>query len=172
MQESDETNVKNMFNHDKGQRKKFLIFSLNGDKFGIPLASVKEVLGLTEITKVPQVPSFFTGLINLRGRIISVMDLRKKMGVPASDFKAKKTSIIIVDIDDFLLGAIVDDVKEVVNLETSQIEHDLDIAGSSHKEFICGVVKSKDKGLTLLLDIAKTLSSTELKRFKKESKVA
>lgn len=156
----------------KSSKQKFLIFILNNDKYGIPLSTVKEIIGMTEITNIPQMPTFFTGLINLRGRIISVMDLRKKIGVNASEYMPKKTSIIIVDIDGLLLGAIVDDVKEVENLDLSQIEKDIDLKKTSHREYISGVVKSKNAGLTLLLDIEKTLDSQELATLRSEKRTA
>lgn len=172
VQINDESELTRLNEIDRSLKKKFLIFFLNDEEFGIPLSSVKEIIGMTDITKIPQMPVFFTGLINLRGRIISVMDLRKKMGVEATEYRPKETSIIIVDIEGLLIGAIVDNVKEVENLELSKIEKHIDLKKSSQSEYIFGVVKSKTQGLTLLLDIGKTLDSKELAALRSEKKAA
>ncbi len=139
-----------------------LVFSLDNEKYGIPLTSVKEVIGMTSITPVPHVPIFFKGLINLRGEIISVIDLRLKLAVPAMEYQAKKTSIIITDVNDRSIAIIVDDVNEVVGFDDVQVENDLDISSGVQRKYIRGVAKAKDKTLVLLLDIQKVLTAEEL----------
>ena len=146
----------------EGTRSKFLVFDLVDENYGVPLSSVKEVIGLTEITKVPNVPEFFKGLINLRGKIISVIDLRNKLKLPSTDYKDKKTTIIIAEIDDFTIGTVVDDVREVANFDMGQIEHGLDIQSKVGREFIKGVAKTEGRKLTLLLDMGKVLSVEEM----------
>lgn len=143
-------------------RAKYLIFDLLDESYGIPLSSVKEVIGLTEITKVPHVPEFFKGLINLRGKIISVIDLRSKLKLQKTEYQDKKTTIIIAEIGDCTIGTVVDDVKEVFNFEVSQIETGLDIQSKIGREFLTGVAKRDGKKLTLLLDIGKVLSVEEM----------
>jgi purine-binding chemotaxis protein CheW len=163
--------IKNHSNDESGvARSKYLVFDLMEERYGVPLSSVKEVIGLTEITQVPNVPTFFKGLINLRGKIISIIDLRSKLQLQTADYKDKKTTIIIAEIDGFTIGTIVDDVKEVANFENSQIEHGLDIQSNTGREFLTGVAKTEDKGLTLLLDIGKVLSVDELKIVKEQSR--
>ncbi len=145
------------------QRRKYLVFKLHNEKFGIELSSVKEVIGLTEITEVPQVPSFFQGLINLRGKIISVIDLRKKMGLPSAEYEPKKTSIIITEMQDVVLGVVVDDVDEVASYEKEQqIEESIDVQGKISKEYLQGVAKTEDSKLVLLMNINKILSLSDL----------
>ena len=146
----------------EGTKSKFLVFDLVDENYGVPLSSVKEVIGLTEITKVPNVPEFFKGLINLRGKIISVIDLRTKLKLPSTEYEDKKTTIIIAEIDDFTIGTVVDDVREVANFDTGQMEHGLDIQSKVGREFITGVAKTDGKKLTLLLDIGKVLSVEEM----------
>lgn len=166
-----DSDLKKEINHEiqssgavEGSKKriKYLIFSLAGENYGISLSSVKEVIGLTEVTPVPHVPKFFKGLINLRGKIISVIDLREKLALSQSQYESKKTSIIIVEIGDITLGAVVDDVEEVVGFEAEQIEDTLDIQSTVSREFITGVAKTSGKRLVLLLDIGKALSVDEL----------
>jgi len=148
---------------------KNLIFSLDSEKYGVPLSTVKEVIGMTNITPIPHVPEFFKGLINLRGKIISVIDLRLKLGLKSTDYKAKQTSIIITDVNELTIGTIVDDVEEVVGFSSDQIEHNLDIASSIQREFIDGVAKAENNALVLLLDIRKVLNEEELELIKKEA---
>ncbi|MGF1766773.1 chemotaxis protein CheW [Enterovibrio makurazakiensis] len=145
----------------KRTAQKNLVFSLEDEQYGIPLSSVKEVIGLVKVTPIPHVPPFFKGLINLRGRIISVIDLRLKLGLLEKEYEPKKTSIVISDVNDLTIGSIVDDVNEVVGFDEEQIERDLEISHSVRRDYITGVAKAKDN-LVLLLDIHKVLDSEEL----------
>ncbi len=151
------------------KNKKFLTFSLADEKYGIPLSTVKEVIGMVDITPVPHVPNFFKGLINLRGKIISIIDLRIKLGLPKTDMVPKKTTIVITEIDDLTLGAIVDDVQEVVGFEKDQVENSIDVQSKVSREFVTGVAKTNTKKLILLLDIGKTLSVSDLALIKKQA---
>ncbi|MCJ8298580.1 MAG: chemotaxis protein CheW [Pseudomonadales bacterium] len=151
---------------------KNLIFSLDKEKYGIPLSSVKEVIGLAKITPIPHVPTFFKGLINLRGKIISVIDLRQKLALPAEEYQPKKTSIIITDVNDLTIGTIVDDVNEVVGFDETQVEDNLDISSGVEREYIRGVAKASDNTLVLLLDIRKVLTAKELDLIKRQGKQA
>ena len=148
-------------------RGKYLVFILDGKRYGVSLSSVKEVIGMTEFTPVPGVPRFFKGLINLRGKIHSVIDLRVKLRLTEVEYQPKKTTIIITEIGGFFIGTVVDDVLEVIGLEANQIERDLNISSDISREFIVGVAKSSDKDLTLLLDLGKVLSAEELAIVKK-----
>lgn len=151
---------------------KNLIFSLEQEQYGIPLSTVKEVIGLTSITPLPHMPSFFKGLINLRGKIISVIDLRLKLGLPSGEIEPKKTSIIITDVNELTIGTIVDDVQEVVGFSVEQVETELDIANSEQREYVTGVAKSSENKLVLLLDIRKVLNAEELELIKRETEAS
>lgn len=144
------------------KREKYLVFKLHEECYGIPLSSVKEVIGLTEITGIPQVPDFFKGLINLRGRIISVLDLRAKLHLPPAEYEEKKTCIIIVEIQDLVIGIIVDDVQQVAGFMSDQIEADIDIQSSVHRDAITGVAKADQRKLIVLLDIGKALHADDM----------
>ena len=143
-------------------RAKYLVFTLDGKNYGLSLSSVKEVIGMTDFTPVPGTPRFFKGLINLRGKIHSIIDLRTKLGLQEVQYQPKKTSIIIVEIADFVIGLVVDDVDEVAGFEANQIEKDLNISSNISREYILGVAKAQNKKLTLLLDVSKVLSPDEL----------
>ena len=149
---------------------KHLLFSLSEESYGISLSVVKEVIALTNITKIPNVPKYFYGLINLRGTIISVIDMRIKLDLKQADYESGKTCIIIVDIDEFTLGFIVDDISSVVNLHEDQIESNLQVDGSVNKEYVCGVARQQDQSLILLLDVEKVLNIEELKLIKNSVK--
>ena len=149
------------------KRSKYLIFSLAEERYGIPLSSVKEVIGLTEITSVPHAPSYFKGLINLRGRIISVIDFRLKLSLPKFEYEPKKSSIVIVEFENYVIGMIVDDVNEVIGFEANQIENDLNMSGSTNQDYLIGVAKTEDKRLILLLEVSKILSTDELVSIRK-----
>ena len=152
----------------RGQKTKHLIFELASEQYGIPLSSVKEVIAMVEITSVPHVAPFFKGLINLRGRIISVVDLRIKLGLTAGEYENEKTSIVITDVNDLTIGNIVDDVSEVLGLDESDIERDLDISSTVRREYILGVAKPQDSPLILMLDVKQLLSASELEMMKTE----
>ncbi len=159
----------NQTNHDgrvETKREKYLIFSIIDETYGLPLSSVKEVIGLSPITKVPNVPEYFKGLINLRGQIISVIDLRAKLNLPKADYREKKTCIIILELDGFILGIIVDDVSAVAGFMSSQIQRNLDIQSKVSKEFVNGVAKTDNKKLTILLNPENVLNVDELKMLK------
>ncbi len=144
------------------RNKKFLVFNLGDDRFAIPLSQVKEVIGLTKITPLPDVPKYFKGLINLRGRIISTLDLRTKLGFANADAKVKKPCIVISEVSGALIGTIVDDVTEVIGIQDNDIERQLNITSTISREYITGVAKFENRPLTLLLDIAKVLNVGEL----------
>lgn len=148
-------------------KSKFLVFQLSNERYAVPLNKVKEVIRLAKITHVPHVPTFFKGIINLRGKIISVMDLRAKMGLAQEEYKPKQTCIVITEVDGMTLGAIVDDVLEVAGYEAADVESTLDIQSEVARDFVIGVAK-REGDLTLLLDIGKTLDVEALSYLRKQ----
>lgn len=158
-----------LLGNNDGNRKKYLTFNLTDEKYGVPLHTVKEIIGIVDITPVPQVPKFFKGLINLRGKIISVIDLRVKLSLSAGEFTPKKTSIVITEIDDIVIGVIVDDVEAVVGFHDEQIDNTAEIQSKVSNEYIMGVAKTENHKLCLLLDISKVLSLEELNLVKNKA---
>ncbi len=152
------------------RREKYLVFQLNSEQYGISLASIREVIALTNVTKIPNVPSYFYGLMNLRGTIISVIDLRVKLNMQDVKFEPRKTSIIIVEIDGFVLGMIVDEILQVMNILSSQINREVNIESKVKRDYISGIAHSGDgEHLLILLNVDKILGIEELKLLKESS---
>lgn len=164
------TNIDVTLGNEAGEthNKKFLTFNLAEEQYGMPLSSVKEIIGITAITPVPQVPKFFKGLINLRGKIISVIDLRIKLRLEATEFVPKKTSIVITEIDDMVIGIIVDYVDAVIGFSDKQIDVSSDIQSKVNHEYVTGIAKTEDSKLCIILDISKVLSMDELNMLRRK----
>jgi len=140
------------------QELQLVTFRLANEEYGLPITKVREINRVVPVTKLPQTPSFVEGIINLRGRIIPVIDLRKRFEMPVTAHD-EDTRIIIVDISGQIVGVIVDAVTEVVRLNTENIESPpATVAVAS--QYIKGVGKIGDR-LIILLDIDKVLTDKE-----------
>lgn len=144
---------------------KYLTFQLANEEFGIGVLKVREIMGLLEITAVPQTPPHIKGVINLRGKVVPVIDLRLKFGLPASEY-TQRTCIIVTQVQgesaSVLMGIIVDGVSEVLNLSAAEIEDTPDFGEDIGSQYLLGMAKSKGK-VKILLDIDKVLSLQELR---------
>jgi purine-binding chemotaxis protein CheW len=147
---------------------KYLTFDLQEEEFGIQIHKVKEIIGMMGITKVPKTPEFIKGIINLRGRIIPIMDLRIKFGMDEIPYN-ERTCIIVVEISagegKRQIGIVVDTVSEVINIQKSEIEPPPDYGTQGAEEFLTGMGKIKDK-VIMLLDIERVMTTEEIKIFK------
>ncbi|MEJ5376206.1 MAG: chemotaxis protein CheW [bacterium] len=143
---------------------KYLTFSLAGEEYGIGILKVREIIGMMPITPVPLAPEFLKGVINLRGKVIPVVDLRRKFGMEEAQI-TERTCIIVVEITGgnthVLMGIVVDAVSEVLNVRASDIEQTPNLGGSLKADYILGIGKM-DGGIKILLDIDKVLSSQEI----------
>jgi purine-binding chemotaxis protein CheW len=148
----------------------FLSFSLAKEFFAIPLLQVKEVIGLSVITPIPNTPPHFKGIINLRGQVISIIDLRAKLKITNVE-NGPETSIIILDLENSHLGVIVDSIESVLTLNPSDISESPEIVSSAPSQFFSGVAKIEDR-LILLLDIHLTLNTEDLKTLKSHNQNA
>jgi purine-binding chemotaxis protein CheW len=144
---------------------KYLTFSLAGEEYGIGILKVKEIIGMMPITIVPQTPSYIKGVINLRGKVIPVVDLRVKFMMAAADY-TERTCIIVVEISaagrTILMGIVVDSVSEVLNIKETDIEATPAFGTKLDTEFILGMAKIGG-GIKILLDIDRVLSVEEIK---------
>ena len=142
---------------------KYLIFNLSNERYGIGILDVKEIIGLMDIHELPNMPPFFKGVINLRDRVIPVMDLRLKFSMEETDYN-ERTCIIIVEISGVrgstLTGIIVDSVSEVVNIKDDQVEDAPAFGAGVDKNMILGMAKLKE-GVTILLEIDRLMHSHE-----------
>ena len=141
---------------------KYLTFKLNDESYGIEVLKVREIIRLTEITSVPQMPNYVRGVINLRGKIITVMDLRLKFGFPQAA-QTEHTCIVVVQVKlpegkSVQMGLIVDGVEEVTNIAATDIEETPDFGTKLDTDSILGMAKIKGVVKTLL-DIDKVVSS-------------
>jgi len=143
---------------------KYLTFKLGAEEFGARVIKVREIMGIQQITAVPQTPDYLKGVINLRGKVIPVIDLRLKFGLPAIEY-TQRTCIIVVQVEGeagaIQVGLVVDAVSEVLNLASSDIEDTPDFGAKLTTPFILGMAKLKGK-VKILLDIDRVVSTQEI----------
>ncbi len=142
----------------------YLTFKLDDEIFALDISKVKEVLEFTEITKIPQTPEFIKGVINLRGGVVPVVDMRLKFGM-SETAKTVNTCIIIAEVtireETTVLGALVDSVQEVMDLDPGQIEPAPRIGTRLRTEFLRGMGK-RDNHFIMILDIDRVFSADDL----------
>ena len=151
------------------QATQYLTFTLAEEVFAVDVARVREILEMPSITKVPQVPEFMRGVINLRGCVVPVIDLRLKFGMKETAHTVN-TCIIVVEVDmdgeNIVLGALADSVQEVIEMEPSQIEAAPHIGTHLNTEFLKGMGKHNER-FVMILDIDKVFSDRELAAVKR-----
>lgn len=145
----------------------YLTFILDQEIYALDITQVREVLDYTDVTKVPRMPEFMRGVINLRGGVVPVVDLRLKFGIEESE-RTVDTCIIIMELDiegeKTFLGALADSVQEVITLDSDQVEPPPKIGTRLDTEFIRGMGKRNDD-LIIILDIDRVFSSSEIEGF-------
>lgn len=143
---------------------KYLTFQLHHEEFAIGVLKVREIMGVQEITAIPQTPAHIKGVINLRGKVVAVIDLRLKFGMPAADY-TPRTCIVVTQVRGeaglVLIGVVVDGVSEVLNLTGSEIEDTPDFGEVTEAQYLLGMAKVKGK-VKILLDIDRVLSAQDL----------
>jgi purine-binding chemotaxis protein CheW len=137
---------------------RYICFTLGTQDFAIPLLQVKEVIGNIEITPIPQSPSYYKGIMNLRGQVIPVIDLRTKLGIQKG--KAKEVTIIILDFTPHSIGVIVDSIESVNSYGPNDISAAEESDFFIKSDFILGVAK-KDKRLTMILHLKAILNISD-----------
>ena len=134
---------------------KYLTFRLAGEEYGLAILKVKEIMGLMNITRVPRLPECIRGVINLRGKVIPVMDLRARFRMPQVPDTAE-TCIVVVDVaredSTVMMGVVVDSVSEVLNIAGADIEEAPSFGASVNTDFLLGIAKSRER-VVLLMDI-------------------
>jgi purine-binding chemotaxis protein CheW len=144
-------------------------FRIGNETFGVRIGSVREIVRVPEITAVPSAPETIEGVINLRGKIIPVMDLRKRFG-QADIQPDKKNRILVVELENKLVGLIVNAASEVLKIAPSEIEPPGNVFAEGESSYVTGVGKLKGR-LIILLDIAKLLHRPEFKRFEEAAEL-
>ncbi|MCX6598096.1 MAG: chemotaxis protein CheW [Acidobacteria bacterium] len=144
--------------------RQYLTFKLDSDVFALDVATVREVLDFTTVTKIPRTPEFMRGVINLRGSVVPVVDLRLAFGMSATE-KTVNTCIIVVEVrldgEAAIIGALADSVEEVIDMEPDQIEPAPSIGTSIRIDFIQGMGK-RENNFLMILDIDRVFSAEQL----------
>jgi purine-binding chemotaxis protein CheW len=152
------------------QSGKFLTFFLAGEEYGIEILKVHEIIGLLPITRVPQIRNYMRGVINLRGKVIPILDARLKFGMPAVE-ATNETCIIVVHIRGVEVGVIVDRVSEVVDIPDGEIEPPPSFGTGFNTEYILGIGKSQDR-VKILLNIDRMLLGSEMAQLEEANAIA
>ncbi len=134
-------------------------FSIGEEEFGVEILKVQEIIRMLEITRVPKAPDFVEGVINLRGKVIPVIDLRLRFGLQTKGHD-KKTRIIVIEINQMIVGFVVDSVSEVLRIPAGTIEPPPPVISGLDSEYISGVGKLDDR-LLIMLDLNRLLSKEE-----------
>jgi purine-binding chemotaxis protein CheW len=140
---------------------KYLTFTLGNEEYGVPVLKVREIIKVMDITQVPQVPLHVLGVINLRGKVIPVIDLRRKFGLPSLEH-TDRTCIIVADVDlasaTVMMGIVVDSVSDVLSVTDSEIDETPDFGGQNTSDYLLGLAKVKGT-VKILLDLDRVLGS-------------
>ncbi len=147
---------------------RLVVFELSGEEFGVDIMQVSEVIPVPRITRIPQAPEYIKGLINLRGKILVVIDLNKRLGFPSKETDTL-SRIIIVEVKDIVIGMLVNSVKEVMRLSLSSIEPTPEVVKSKiNAEYLTGVGKIGNR-LLILLNLARVLGEEEIEELQELS---
>ena len=148
--------------HEDTQKDKFLTFALGAETYGIDIRYVTEIIGIQPITEVPELPDYVKGNINLRGKIIPVIDVRLRFKKPWREYN-DRTCVVVIDIDETSIGLIVDSVAEVTSIPEADIVPPPSSSTGFSNRYISGLGKVGSE-VKLLLDCAKLLSQTEIEK--------
>ncbi|MDA8213623.1 MAG: chemotaxis protein CheW [Clostridia bacterium] len=141
------------------EEKQFVVFQLSKETYGVDIAKVWEIITMQPITKVPHTAEFIEGILNLRGRVIPVIDLRKRFGLPQDEF-TRSTRIVVIEISGNTLGMIVDGVSEVLRISSDIVEAPPPAISNVDADYLEGVAKLEDR-LIILLNLDKVLNKQE-----------
>ncbi|EKD29194.1 MAG: hypothetical protein ACD_79C00020G0002 [uncultured bacterium] len=162
---SNEKTAANQTVDNKAKEGKYLTFELGLESYGVEILKVQEIIGIMKVTHVPRMPDYVKGVINLRGKIIPVIDLRLKFGLE-SKAETDKTCIIVLQVNtgnkQLIMGILVDEVSEVVDIKKNQIEDAPSFGTTVDIDFIMGMGKVGNK-VIMLLDVDKVLTKEEIK---------
>ena len=147
-----------------GKEGKYLTFSLAGEEYGVGILKIREIIGLMTITTMPKTPDYVKGVINLRGKVIPVIDLRLKFGMEVMEYN-DRTCIVVVEIrgegKTISMGIVVDSVSEVLMIKSNEIEETPSFGAKLDTDYILGMAKS-NSGVKILLDIDRVLNADDV----------
>src|ERR1700737_915448 len=146
-------------NTARGEERQLVAFPLGADLCGVEIALVHEIIRLQTVTRVPRAPSFVEGVINLRGKVIPVVDLRRRFGLPTAEH-TRATRIVVVEIGAQVVGPIVDGVSEVLRVNSATVEPPSPVVAGVDSEYLHGIAKLPER-LVILLDLDRVLARDE-----------
>jgi len=153
-----------------GSLSQVVSFRLDKEEYGLNIMDVQEIILISDITEIPEVPDFVRGLINLRGKVIPIVDLRVRFGLPATE-KTEHTRIIVSNNGSITFGIVVDAVNEVLRIEQNQIDPPPKGMSTADSDYVMGLVKMEEK-IMILLDINKIMSNKDKKALAETAKAA
>jgi len=142
-----------------GDERQLVVFQLGAELYGVEISRVHEIIRLQSVTKVPRAPVFVEGVINLRGKVIPVVDLRRRFGLPTADH-TRASRIVVVELGDQVVGIVVDGVSEVLRVNTATVEPPSPVVAGVDSEYLHGIAKLSDR-LVILLDLDRILARDE-----------
>src|ERR671937_491616 len=142
-----------------GAEQQLVVFQLGAELYAVEIARVHEIIRLQAVTRVPRAPSFVEGVINLRGKVIPVVDLRRRFGLPNADH-TRASRIVVVELGDQVVGIVVDGVSEVLRVNTATVEPPSPVVAGIDSEYLHGIAKLSDR-LVILLDLDRILGRDE-----------
>lgn len=145
----------------KGDEQQLVVFQVGAELYGVQIARVQEIIRLQAITRVPRAPTFVEGVINLRGKVIPVIDLRRRFGLCVSEH-TRASRIVVVEISRQVVGIIVDGVSEVLRVSPSAVEPPSPVVAGVDSQYLHGIAKLDDR-LVILLDLDRVLVQEELR---------
>jgi purine-binding chemotaxis protein CheW len=148
------------------RKKKYLIFKLQDSEYGVPLAEVREIVGLPFCIPIPGTPPYFLGMINLRGRVISAIDLLKKLSPGTKGTTSKRPAMIITETSSITLGCAVDQILEVLMIDEAEIDRSCEIDNAVGKSFIQGIARFETRQMILIIDLVRAVDVNEIMRIR------
>jgi purine-binding chemotaxis protein CheW len=142
-----------------GDERQLVVFQLGAELYGVEISRVHEIIRLQSVTRVPKAPAFVEGVINLRGKVIPVVDLRRRFGLPTADH-TRASRIVVVELGDQVVGIVVDGVSEVLRVNTAIVEPPSPVVAGIDSEYLHGIAKLTDR-LVILLDLDRILARDE-----------
>ena len=140
--------------------KQLVVFDLSSEAYGVDIETVREIIRLQDITRVPKTPEFIEGVINLRGKVIPVLDLRKRFGLEVGE-QSEENRIVVVDIRGQDIGMVVDAVTEVLRIPANSVEPPSSVIVTADSDYLLGIAKLEER-MIILLDLERVLSETDM----------
>ncbi|MGM0437825.1 MAG: chemotaxis protein CheW [Bacillota bacterium] len=159
------SNFNNKSDENSAKVNQYVVFVIEEQDFGVDITQAKEIINQTELTSIPNAPNFVEGVTNLRGEIVPIINLDKRLGINNHDQEKEESKIIIVEFENTLVGMEVEDVEGIIRLSTDDIGKAPKITQGVNQEYISGVGKLEDENkLLILLDLNKILTRDEIKQ--------